>query len=515
MRNKSTYDLLHDIITDAVSIIEGLINFCIGLDPLRLPGLPENLGILQNYKPTALTKSFIFHLRSLCVLLFLSLFFSATAQNKDSLLRLVPSAKDTKERIRLLYLIIDNAGDNDPDKTLYYHKKLLALSQKANDKAVEAMVQSEIGWSLSMMGNRVAGSELMLKGARMADKTGNQQAIGFTAGNLANIYDDPQKQKELMFKGLNAATAAKDYRIICLSFYSLELFYYDQKQYDSAMHYAQQMLSIAMAQNIEELKPTALIRMGWHSYRIGQKGVALEYFQAARRDPYTAKDPRTLMESYGTFGGYYGREGKADSVLYYAQLAYAATVNTYYSTQAAATNMLWRSYEGAGITDSAFKYMKMYTVMKDSMQSIDKAKQVQAQILVDEVAQQKLSEERNNTIQYSAIALGVVALLIGFLVLSHSVLANQRLIRFLGIISLLIVFEFLNLLLHPWLGSVTHHSPVLMLLAMVCLAALLIPLHHKLEHWITHKMVEKNNKIRLAAAKRTIAILEGEQTKAS
>jgi hypothetical protein len=94
--------------------------------------------------------------------------------------------------------------------------------------------------------------------------------------------------------------------------------------------------------------------------------------------------------------------------------------------------------------------------------------------------------------------------------ISYSVIANSKLIHFLGVISLQIVFDFLNLLLLPWLGAVTHHSPVLMLLAMVCVAALLVPLHHRLEHWITHKMVEKNNRIRLAAAKRTIQHLEGE-----
>jgi hypothetical protein len=77
------------------------------------------------------------------------------------------------------------------------------------------------------------------------------------------------------------------------------------------------------------------------------------------------------------------------------------------------------------------------------------------------------------------------------------------------------VFEFLNLLLHPFLDKVTNHQPVLMLAAMVCIAALLIPLHHKLEHWITHKMVEKNKRIRLAAAKKTIATFEGEQTESS
>ena len=100
-------------------------------------------------------------------------------------------------------------------------------------------------------------------------------------------------------------------------------------------------------------------------------------------------------------------------------------------------------------------------------------------------------------------------LLIGFLVLSHSVLANQKTIRFLGVVSLLIVFEFLNLLLHPWLGSVIHHFPVLMLVAMVGVAALLVPMHHKVEHWVIQRLIEKNNRIRLAAAKRTIQQLEG------
>lgn len=83
-----------------------------------------------------------------------------------------------------------------------------------------------------------------------------------------------------------------------------------------------------------------------------------------------------------------------------------------------------------------------------------------------------------------------------------------KMIEFLGVIALLIVFEFLNLLLHPFLERVTHHSPVLMLLALVCIAALLVPLHHRIEKWATAKLVEKNKKIRLASAKKTIEELE-------
>jgi hypothetical protein len=79
----------------------------------------------------------------------------------------------------------------------------------------------------------------------------------------------------------------------------------------------------------------------------------------------------------------------------------------------------------------------------------------------------------------------------------------------LGILSLLIVFEFINLLVHPYLIKVTNHSTLLMLGIMVCIAALLIPFHHRLEKWIIQRMVEKNKKIRLASAKKTIAKLEG------
>jgi hypothetical protein len=47
---------------------------------------------------------------------------------------------------------------------------------------------------------------------------------------------------------------------------------------------------------------------------------------------------------------------------------------------------------------------------------------------------------------------------------------------------------------------------------MVGIASMLVPVHHWMENWITHQLVEKNKKIRLEAAKKTIASLEGEQT---
>jgi hypothetical protein len=55
----------------------------------------------------------------------------------------------------------------------------------------------------------------------------------------------------------------------------------------------------------------------------------------------------------------------------------------------------------------------------------------------------------------------------------------------------------------------TNHSPVLMLAVLVIVASLLIPLHHRMEKWIKEKMTEKNKRIRLDNAKKTIEKLEG------
>jgi hypothetical protein len=37
------------------------------------------------------------------------------------------------------------------------------------------------------------------------------------------------------------------------------------------------------------------------------------------------------------------------------------------------------------------------------------------------------------------------------------------------------------------------------------MGALLVPLHHRLEKWAMHKLVEKNKRLRLAASKKVIA----------
>ena len=180
---------------------------------------------------------------------------------------------------------------------------------------------------------------------------------------------------------------------------------------------------------------------------------------------------------------------------------------------------LYKHFDETGKHDSVSKYFRLAIITKDSLYSMEKTRSTEALNFREQLRQQevetekqKAEVERRQNIQYALIALGIIILISLYLLLSRSFITNTNLIKFFGVIALLIVFEFLNLLLHPFLERVHHHSPILMLLALVAIAAMLVPLHHKLEHWATTKLVEKNKAIRLAAAKKTIEQLENTQT---
>ena len=154
-------------------------------------------------------------------------------------------------------------------------------------------------------------------------------------------------------------------------------------------------------------------------------------------------------------------------------------------------------------------------VASDSLNSLQQMTEIKNMSFNETVRQNQIAEkekreaeERKQNIQYASIFIGIIIFIMLFLLLSRTIIVNERLISFLTILNLLILFEFINLLIHPWLASFTHESPVWMLIALVSIASLLIPLHHRLEHWIKEKMVEKNNTIRLAAAKKIIRQLE-------
>jgi hypothetical protein len=170
--------------------------------------------------------------------------------------------------------------------------------------------------------------------------------------------------------------------------------------------------------------------------------------------------------------------------------------------------ILRESYFAINRQDSAYYYGIMEVNYRDTVfdeQSINQvydmtlAEQIRQNEEAENLKEQKQKSKRN--IQYSAIASGIISILILFLLFSRSIIANPKLIKIPGIIGLLITFEFIDLLVHPNLAHFTHDSPFLILLCMVMIAALLVPIHHYPDGKVTHQLVEKNKRLKIAAAR--------------
>jgi len=289
---------------------------------------------------------------------------------------------------------------------------------------------------------------------------------------------------------------------------------------DSALFYFRQAENLPVKIGDALLNSVFLLQTG-RAYELkGDNDLAETYYKRTMAFCKEKNLPSSIMRTGNTYCNFLIQQGKYDEAKKIAienlETCKRASIKEGISNVA---EILRKLYIHEGQKDSIIYYAQLQLDYKDSVSSQKKQAEFQnltfAQQLrqIDELTKLKEAEsQRKQNIQYVLIALGIITLLSLYLLLSRSFITNTRLIEFFGVIALLIVFEFLNLLLHPFLERITHHSPLLMLLALVCIAALLVPLHHKVEHWATAKLVEKNKMIRLANAKKTIEQLEKDKT---
>jgi len=334
---------------------------------------------------------------------------------------------------------------------------------------------------------------------------------------MAHTYRD-RDEWENAFKiysdALNDAVKGKNEVIKIWPVMNLGVCYLNINKLDSALKYLQRAYESSLVMNQVDL-PYILWNLGSVHSKMGNALLAVSYFKMSIQMSGDAKKLRQSSFAYTGLAEHFQRMNQRDSSILYLKKALAAVRNTpFFFMSVKPAKMLAELYEKSNC-DSTLKYANLYKIANDSVFSNKINQQIQVMTFDEELRQQevatektKAENERKQNIQFVLLAFGIITFIIFFLLFSRSIVANERLISFFGILGLLIVFEFINLVIHPWLASVTHESPAYMLLALVLIASMLIPLHHRLEHWIKEKMTEKNKAIRLAAAKKTIERLD-------
>ncbi|HEY5327632.1 MAG TPA: tetratricopeptide repeat protein [Mucilaginibacter sp.] len=398
------------------------------------------------------------------------------------------------------------------------NRRLLALAQKTKDDSLFIKTYIATGNYFARKGDYSQALAYEFKALGIAENSSSRRtAIVFN--NIAAVYTSLENYPSALLylrkgvQNLRRATSTVGYLHT-----NLARTFAKMNKPDSALKYAQ----LALADNIRfkdsSIQPAIYLNFAVVYEQLNEPELVNYYYKKSMHFSDSTKNAASFGFTSELYSKYLLLHKNYPEAKKYALISFKTNRQIGSKKEIIeSSKILYNLYADLQLHDSAFYYLKVKDLYQDSVLNEQKTNQLQALIVNEQIKENEQAAiladdaiQRRNNVAYAAIAIALISFVIIFLLLSRSIIVSTKLIGFFGVLGLLVFFEFINLIIHPYLSQVTNGSPVLMLLVLVIIAALIVPLHHKLEHWITHKLVEKNKAIRLAAAKKTIQELEGE-----
>lgn len=226
---------------------------------------------------------------------------------------------------------------------------------------------------------------------------------------------------------------------------------------------------------------------------LGNYDSALYYFKKAEPEIEQKANPFGKYDFYRQFGDFYKQKKDYPMAITFYLKAWKIGEQTkdISELQLCAKN-LDTLYDRAGDFKTAYSYNVLYNKYKDSLQSLAREADVlKLEVDNDNRRRDRLAKEeeektlRRHNIQYMGFTAGITALFV-ILVMLGFFMVSPRTIRAVGFFSFIFLFEFIILLADKQIHEWTHGEPWKILLIKIFLAAVLLPLHHWLEHKVIH-----------------------------
>jgi tetratricopeptide (TPR) repeat protein len=199
------------------------------------------------------------------------------------------------------------------------------------------------------------------------------------------------------------------------------------------------------------------------------------------------------MGVYRQLAGFYKKTGENKKAIeYFLKLKGIGEAKGILEATRAAAKNLDTLYAQSGDYKTASLYNAMYYLYKDSIDKLNKENELaQIEALDEQQRQDRIhaekaeAREKRNRIQYMAIVIGIAALFVGLVMMGWFKVSAST-IKAIGFFAFLLFFEFLFLIFKKNIYGITKGEPLYDLLFMIALAAILVPLHHWLEHRVIH-----------------------------
>jgi tetratricopeptide (TPR) repeat protein len=429
----------------------------------------------------------------------------------------------------------------DKDKALSYIEQAFSLISTLKYDSLKAESHNSYGLVYQARNEKTLALRHFLNGLQIAEQTKIPELKRNCYLNLANFYSRIEaydKALDYFMKANKELDHVRDKNVPyqrAIDFNSMGNLFANKKNYDIAISYFERSIAMADSLKFSTLKIPAYISILNQFLRVDQPQKALEYINSR-----SGQNLKKYLSDFGMSGQtdqayaviylklnqfdsaalyfekaapfFEQKTSEVNRVGYYVQLAnYYKKIDNYdksieYYTKVKemgerygqlenvqlAVKHLDSLYEKKGDFKIANQYNGLYYQYKDSIDKLKKENELAQIEALDEQQRRDRAEaeaqeikEKRVRIQYMGIIIGIGVLFIALVMMGwFKVSANT--IRAIGFFSFLIFFEFMFLIFKKNIYGITHGEPLYDLAFMIGLAAILVPLHHWLEHRVIH-----------------------------
>jgi len=459
-------------------------------------------------------------------------------------LELTEKTKDEKSKANTLH----NLGayhyiKSDYPTALDHYHKSLEIRKSLNDKKGIAVSYNNIGMIYHEQSSYPQALEYYFKSLKIEVQLGNKKGMAASYNNVGIIYMDQSSYPQALgyyFKSLKIKKQLGNKKGMANSYNNIGLIYYEQSSYPQALEYYFKSLKIkkqlgdkqGMAGsygNIGNLY-TSLFKQGDSLERAGRWALenpallldtALYYQQQALLINQELSSEYGMTYSLSGIGSIYAQKQQyTKAIQYYQQAALLADSIGALHEGFEAHSELSECYEQLGSYKLSLEHYKQYTTLKDTVFNQEKSKDIgklearhemeMAEIKrkQEEKEQARILEQqtqRRHLLQYSGIFIFIIGIF-AILLFSGRLNIPVRVAKSGVFFTFLLVFEFVLVLIDPYIEQWTGGEPAYNLMVNVGLAGLFLPLHNIAVRKLEQRLFKTRKKIATKAQRHEIPL---------
>jgi len=350
--------------------------------------------------------------------------------NFDSLKRiLAKKAPDDTSRFTIIGQLSDAYVEYKPDSSTYYKKLVIDWAKKHNDAELLAKWNCALAYDIYIRGDYAAALDMELASLPYfeANRDNNGIWLANIYNTLGNIYKGQQNYAKAMpyyKRSLQTASISRDTADMSYATSNLAWVYEKRNILDSARYYVSKSEVYCRADHGFYMEYVLNI---WGDIYLKLKDYkkAISYLQRSYALGVKVKNRRNAALTALSLVEYYKQVNKPDSAVYWAKVALTSAggvreKKTIYES----ADQLWNLYEAKHQTDSAFKYLKLSSITKDSLYSTARLQAFDAINAAEDQRNQELAGAnttyRANLKMYGLLFVILIVLIAAFLLWRNS-----------------------------------------------------------------------------------------------